>query len=241
MDRDYSKKFVIEDHKVKHASFLPRNIFCVIAGATGCGKTNLLLNFLLEDDILDYSDVYIYASTLHQKAYKYLKEYYNDLETTIKNKYNISITLAHFFDTDDKIINPSQLDPLKNHVIVFDDVMLDDQTKIKEYFCKGRHNNVNIFYLCQSYYKIAKHCIRDNANTFILFRQDDKTMKYFYDTHISGDMDFKEFKKFYDNSWIKQYGFIVINLWDKPYCGKYTSNYKDIYIPDKYQKISKNI
>ena len=42
---DYSKTFSTKNHKVNHASFFPKNIFCVIAGATGCGKTNLMLNF----------------------------------------------------------------------------------------------------------------------------------------------------------------------------------------------------
>ena len=124
--------------------------------------------------------------------------------------------------------------------MIFDDVMLNDPTKIKEYFCRGRHNNVNVFYLCQSLLKIAKHCIRDNANSFILFDQDDKTMKYFHETHISGDKNFLEFKKFYDAVWSNKHGFIVINKWEDPYCGRYISNYKDIYVPEKYIKIHKN-
>ena len=238
--KDYSEKFATTNHKAKHAPFFPENIFCVIAGSTGSGKTNLLLNFLLEDGILDYSDVYVYTSTLHQPAYKYLKDYYNDFENTVKEQYKISIKVAHFFDADDEIKNSSELDPKANHFMIFDDVMLSDQTKIKEYFCKGRHNNVNVFYLCQSLHKIAKHCIGDNANTFILFHQDDKTMKYFYETYVSGDMDLKEFKKFCDEAWSKKHGFVVINLWEDPYCARYISNYKDIYFPKKYLKLHKN-
>ena len=56
---------------------------------------------------------------------------------------------------------------------------------------------------------MPKHCIRDNANTFILFHQDDKTMKYFHE-NISGDMNFLEFKKFYDAAWCKKHGCITI-------------------------------
>src|SRR5271170_2544596 len=117
MDIDYSKLFPAQNHGVKHGPFLPKNMFCVIAGATGCGKTNLMLNFLLNEKVLDYDDIYIYTSTLHQPAYVYLKKYYNDLENTIK--------------------------------------------------------------VCiESLHKIAKHCIRNNANVFTLFHQDDKTLKY---------------------------------------------------------------
>ena len=112
--------------------------------------------------------------------------------------------------------------------------MLKDQTVIKEYFCKGRHNNVNVFYLCQSLHKIAKHCIRENANIFILFKQDEKTLKYFHETHISGDMDFKEFKSFCQNAWDKKHGFVVINIWDDAYCGRYWANYNTVYTPNKF-------
>jgi hypothetical protein len=210
----------------------------IVAGSTGCGKTNLILNFLLKG-FLNYSDVYIYTSTAHQDAYKYLKGHYNNLEQVMKNL-GISHRIVHFFDSDEDIKDPTELDPSTNHITIFDDVMNADQTKIKDYFCRGRHNNVNVFYLCQSLHKIKKHCIRDNANIFILFHQDHKTLKYFHETHISGDMGFEEFKKFCHDAWNQKYGYIVINLWEEPYSGRYLQNYDSMYIPEKYLKLPKN-
>ena len=236
MDVDYSKQFTVENKKLCHAPFLPKTIFCVISGATGCGKTNLMLNFLLNKGVLDYSEVYVYSPTLYQPAYKYLQSYYNDTENKIRALYKITVTIGHFFDGDEEIKDPSELDPGISHIMIFDDVMNADQTKIKDYFCRGRHNNINVFYLCQSLHKIAKHCIRENANVFILFHQDDKTLKYFHETHVSGDMDFKEFKDFCDKAWTKKHGFVVINIWEEPYCGRYIANYADIYSPSKYRK-----
>ena len=249
--KDYSKYYDKTTNKVNHAAFFPKNIFCIIAGSTGCGKTNLLLNFLLEDGYLDYGSLYIYCSTLHQPAYILLKKRLEEIENNIREKFKRNIKIGYFFEDNDEegdpkgkkssnIIDPKELDPKISHVMVFDDVMLSDQTKIKEYFCKGRHSNVNIFYLCQSLHKIAKHCIRENANVFILFHQDDKTLKYFHETHISGDMDFKEFKEFCDNAWSQKHGFAVINKWEEPYCGRYIKNYDQIYTPQKYIKTHKN-
>ena len=240
MNIDYSKHFLHSINHANHAPFLPNNIFCVCAGATGSGKTNLMLNFLLNEEVLDYDKVYIYSSTLYQPAYNYLKDYYNNIESTVKKQYNVDIKIAYFFDANDEIKNPSELDSKQKHVMIFDDVMLTDQTKIKDYFCKGRHSNVNVFYSCQSLHKIAKHCIRDNANVFILFHQDDKALKYFYETNVSGDMDFKEFKKLCDSAWSKKHGYVLINLWEEAHCGRYISNYVDIYPPSKYIKIHKN-
>ena len=233
---DYSKGFNKEKICANHAPFLPKTIFCVIAGSTGSGKTNLMVHLLLNEKLLDYSDVYIYSPTLYQPCYEYLKEYYGNTEKLIKHKYNISTQIAHFFDSDEEIKDPAELDKTQSHIMIFDDVMNADQTKIKEYFCRGRHNNVNVFYLCQSLHKIAKHCIRENANVFILFKQDDKTLKYFHETHVSGDMDFKEFKTFCDEAWTKRHGFIVFNIWEEPSCGRYLANYGVIYTPEKYLK-----
>ena len=45
---DFSEKFEIPKGCGNHAEIFPRNIFCVIAGSTGCGKTNLMVNLLLQ-------------------------------------------------------------------------------------------------------------------------------------------------------------------------------------------------
>src|SRR5258708_20019341 len=217
----------------KHIDLLPNNIFCVIAGSTGSGKTNLIIDLLKEGKV-DYSDVYIYTTTLYQTAYVRLKEYYENMEKVIKYQTNQRVKIAHFLDPDEEIVNPEFLDKNKSHIIIFDDCMLQDQKQIKNYFCRGRHNNVNVFYLVQSFHAIAKHCIRQNANIFILFHQDKKTLKYFHETNCEGDMDFNEFKIFCYKAWEQPHGFVVINIWDKAYCGRYWANYTDIYIPNKY-------
>lgn len=230
---DYSKEYNVCSDR-PHSAIFPKNVFAVIAGSTSSGKTNLMMNFLLQPKLLNYNHVYIYSSTLHQPAYEYLRRYYADLEKLIFDNTNHVIKIAHFYDADSEIMNPSDLDKNKNHIMIYDDVMNHDQAVIKDYFCRGRHNNVNVFYLCQSLHKIAKHCIRENANLFILFRQDDKTLKYFYETHISGDMNLQEFKNFCHGAWSRKHGFVVINIWDEAHCGRYWSNYDNIYVPKKY-------
>ena len=177
--KNYSKFYKHSTHTANHAPFFPKNIFCVISGSTGCGKTNLMQNLLFEKGYLNYGSIYVYSPTLHQPAYQYIKERLTKIENDIYAVLKKQVEIGHYFDTDEEIIDPKELDPKINHIIIFDDVMLKDQTKIKEYFCTGRHNNVNVFYLCQSLHKLAKHCIRDNANVFILFHQDEKNFEIF--------------------------------------------------------------
>src|SRR5271157_4410578 len=126
---DYSKHYNIADSTCKrHAAIFPKNIFCVIAGATGCGKTNLMVNLLRKEHALNYSDVYVYSSTLYQPSYEYLKEYYKTFENFIEHKTGKLIEIAHFLDADEEIVDPSTLDVNQNHIMIFDDVMLKDQT-----------------------------------------------------------------------------------------------------------------
>ena len=77
------------------------------------------------------------------------------MEKIIMNKTKHSVKIAHFGDPAEKqLINPVELDKKQNHVMIFDDVKLDDQTAIKKYFCSGR---VNVFYLVQSLWNGCKN------------------------------------------------------------------------------------
>src|SRR5712675_190161 len=133
---DFSKQFNRPACTANHAPFFPANIFAVIAGSTGSGKTNLMLNFLLGDKILDYGSVYVYSSTLFQPAYEYLKRYYTNMEENIRMNYNIGVKIAHFFDVDHEIQDPSELDSKMSHVMIFDDVMLTIKRKSRNIFAK---------------------------------------------------------------------------------------------------------
>ena len=93
---DYSKKYESPEQCGNHAEIFPRNIFCVIARATGCGKTNLMVNLLLQEQKTNYSDVYIYSPTIHQPAYVYLKDTFESMEKFIKIKTKHSVKIAHF-------------------------------------------------------------------------------------------------------------------------------------------------
>src|SRR6266496_171294 len=126
-------------------------------------------SFYAKVNVSKYSP--IYTTTLYQPAYEHLKEYYGNMEEMIKYQTGQALKIAHFLDPDEELVNPESLDKNKTHIMIFDDVLHKDQKQIKDYFCRGRHNNVNVFYLVQSLHAIAKHCIRQNANIFILFHQ----------------------------------------------------------------------
>lgn len=231
---DISEKIYCKSrNRQRHADIFPENIFMILAGSTGSGKTNLMLNFLL-NKVLSYDHVMIYTTTSYQPVYKYLR----DCNDHWKKTANTATDIVTFHDPSEEMLDPSELDREKTHVIILDDVQnLREQKVMTDYFTRGRHNNVNVFYLCQSLNQLKLHSIRQNANIFILFSQDKYTTKSFYDKHVSSDMKLEEFNNFCDKAWIRKHGYVVINIWESAECGRYLINYTQIYIPEKYLKL----
>jgi hypothetical protein len=67
--------------------------------------------------------------------------------------------------------------------------MMLNQAPIGNYFVYGRHNNINIIYLAQSYFQLPKKSIRDNANYLILFPLGKSDINSLYRTVTSADFD----------------------------------------------------
>lgn len=55
--------------KRNNNELLPNSIRGCIIGESGCGKTNSLMNLLLQD-YLDYNNLYIFSTNLHQLLYQ---------------------------------------------------------------------------------------------------------------------------------------------------------------------------
>ena len=59
------------DSKRNNNELLLNSIRDCIIGKSGCSKTNLLMNLLLQD-YLDYNNLYIFSKSLHQPLYQML-------------------------------------------------------------------------------------------------------------------------------------------------------------------------
>jgi len=85
-----------EDRKYVHSERLPIDCRALIVGASGCGKTCLLIRLLLEHNLLNYDKLYVFARTLYQPQYQILR-------TGIENrlsKEDIIQTVINFTATD---------------------------------------------------------------------------------------------------------------------------------------------
>ena len=78
-------------------------------------------------------------------------------------------------DLSDRTIQDFQ-----NCCAVFDDMLDSNQKLIDPFLTRGRHKNLDIYYLSQSYFNLPKRTIRNNSNMITLFQQTLKNIEHIY-------------------------------------------------------------
>lgn len=207
--------FVVENKRFeKHGGLLLGGCKrCLVVGSSGCGKTNVILALIESPNGLRFTNVYLYSKTLNQPKYQYLKTLLNQIKE-----------IGYFeYENGEEIIPPKEAKSWS--VMIFDDVVCNDQSPIKQYFCFGRHRNIDCFYLCQTYSSIPKQLVRDNANLLIIFKQDITNLKHIYDDHVNVDMPFEKFKEMCACCWSKPYGFMVLDKEQDVNSGRYREGF----------------
>ena len=126
--------------------------------------------------------------------------------------------------------DPRELNSEDKNLMIFDDLLLERQNKCESYYIRGRHSNVNCFYLSQNYFKLPRQTIRENANFICLFPQDLKNINHIYNDRVGDDMKKEEFRKFCKKCWEKSHGFAVIDLTSKKDNGKYRQGFDNFFI-----------
>ena len=104
------------------------------------------------------------------------------------------------------------LNEYENGIIVFDDILGSSNSGfIDQFFIRGRHNKLDIYYLSQSYFDLPKRTIRNNSNKIILFTQTLKDIEHIYRDVAGYDMNYDEFKDLCRKSWEEDYNYLYID------------------------------
>ena len=135
----------------------------LIAGQSGCGKTNTLMH-LLRTLLVFYDKIYIFSPNLHQDKLTELQKLLNE----ISEKVGYPVLEM---GSETSIPNTNEY-PINNRkVVVFDNLVYADakiQNKIANHFTDGRHHKISLIYLTQSYYDVP-HKLRQNCSHMILY------------------------------------------------------------------------
>ena len=167
----------------------------LLVGPSFSGKTYLMLKILSR---ISDRDIYIIT--------KSPPEQYTNSKIKIK-------------EISDEI---KALNEYENGIIVFDDILGSSNSRfIDQFFIRGRHNNLDIYYLSQSYFGLPKRTIRNNSNKIILFNQTLKDIEHIYRDVAGYDMNYDEFKELCKKSWDEDYNYLCIDRSKKRDQGKY--------------------
>ena len=168
-----------------------------------------------------------------KEAVKKLVDVYNteDPEGTWKSP----IEVFAFSDIN-SIPYPEEVDKNYKNLFIFDDCYLEKQGPIENFYSRGRHSNVQCFYISQNYYKLPRQTIRANANLLILFKLPKIDLTHLYTDVVSIDedslnphCDFDTFRKFCTKVWDQKYQFMVIDRYNDDIDQRYRKGFELSY------------
>ena len=151
------KKYLLKSHNPhfdRHHIKLPFRM--IIAGNSGSGKTQTLLN-LLYNMPNTFEKIFIVTKNKDEPLYNFLEDKLGEDGLTIKEG------ISELPDVD-------SLDKTQNNLIVLDDLVNEpskQQRPICDYFIRARKKNCSIIYISQSFYAVPK-LIRDNISYLII-------------------------------------------------------------------------
>ena len=172
----------------------------LVVGPSFCGKTHLLLNKkqLIR---LDNPEKQMKIISRSPEQYSKAALRYNTLEEIEVEE-----------DLEDRTIPKARsVQNFQNCCVVFDDMLDSNQKLIDPFFTRGRHNDLDVYYLSQLIFDLPKRTIRNNSNIIILFQQTLKDVEYIYKDIAGFDMSYDEFKSLCREAWREKYNCLLIN------------------------------
>ena len=139
-------------------------------------KPHFLINILLRPGWLDYNNINIFGKSLFQPEYHILKKAFQEklpkeeiirlfenqneitdlgispisiVEEMAKEISDKSDVEYNIYQSAEHIPDPREQSSEKKNLMVFDDLLLEKQNTFESYYVRGRHRNVDCFYLAK--------------------------------------------------------------------------------------------
>ena len=110
----------------------------------------------------------------------------------------------------------------KGSVVIFDDMLeAKNSSQIDEFFTRGRHEDLDVYYISQSYFGLPRQSIRNNSDRLILFKQILREVQSMYHDIGVFDMKYDEFKEMCRVAWSEKFNYLCIDMAKKKTEGNY--------------------
>ena len=191
----------------------------LIVSGSGGGKTNALLNFILQtgQGRGTFGNITV-VHKMDEPLYTFLKDKLGDQITFIKH--------LHDLPEPDKIENQD-----KQQLLIFDDMVAEkNQKKIEEYMLRGRKigRGITIIYISQKYHKVPIF-IRANINYLILLKISGQLDLSRILSDYTLSVNLEDFKEIYKDATKKKLDFLKIDIDESDPNKKISKNWIDYY------------
>ena len=110
----------------------------------------------------------------------------------------------------------------KGSVVIFDDLLgAKNSSQIDEFFTRGRHEDLDVYYISHSYFALPRQSIRNNSDRLILFKQTLRDVQSMYYDIGAYDMKYDEFKQMCHKAWDERFNYLCIDMTKNKNEGKY--------------------
>ena len=108
------------------------------------------------------------------------------------------------------------IDKVKGSVVLFDDMLgARNRSQLDEFFTRGRHKNLGIYCISQSYFGLTRQSIRNNSDKIIPFKQSLRDAQSIYRDTGAHDMLYSDFKQMYREAWSEKFNYLCIDTTNK--------------------------
>ena len=90
-----------------------------------------------------------------------------------------------------------------------------NNSQVDEFFTRGRHENLDVYYVSQSYFGLPRQSIRNNSDRLILFKQTLGDVQSMYQAIGAFDMIYDEFKEMCRVAWSEKFTYVCIDMTKK--------------------------
>ena len=110
----------------------------------------------------------------------------------------------------------------KGSIVIFDDMLwAKNSSQIEEFFTRGRHEDLDVYYISQSYFALPRQSIRNNSDRLIPFKQTLRDVQSMYYDIGAYDMNYDEFKEMCHEAWDEKYNYLCIDMTKNKNEGRY--------------------
>ena len=109
-------------------------------------------------------------------------------------------------------MNIKKLGFLSHTILKFN---LEQESNIDLIFTRGRHNNIGIYYISQSYFHLPKKTIGKNSTILFLSKQNPRNLILLFHDIAGLDMNLEEWKQLSRKAWENDYEYLQVDRFAK--------------------------